>query len=115
VVVVVLISSCVVVLVMVTACEARLVIVIGLYGPRLAHVSVLVLVKYCGRGSRWSCRRLCLSVRFLTHTTNAKLKNAHTNANADNYNVTRDHNTSLILGPRRGLILVQIMYLLPLT
>ena len=55
----------VVVLSMVSACRAKFVIVVGLYGPRLANVSVLVLVKYCGRRSRCSCRRVRLRVRCL--------------------------------------------------
>ena len=55
-----------VVLSKVTACRAKFVILIGLYGPRLAHVSVLVLVKYCGRRSRCNCLRVrCLYLRSI--------------------------------------------------
>ncbi len=51
----------------VTTCRAVFVLIDCLYGPRKAHVSVLVLVKYCGRRSRCNCMRsrLCMRRLFL--------------------------------------------------
>ena len=49
----------------VTTCWARFIVVGGVYGPRFAHVSALVLVKYCGCRSRCNCRLVRLRVRCL--------------------------------------------------
>ena len=49
----------------VTACRAGFTVVGGVYGPRFAHVSALVLVKYCGCRSRCNCRLVRLRVRCL--------------------------------------------------
>ena len=54
-----------VVVLVVTVCWAMFVVKLRLYGPRVAHVSVLVLVVMWCRRSRCSCLRSRLRVRRL--------------------------------------------------